>query len=116
MLKKILLGLIILVVILIAYNLIKQIIDVSKSGDRLSQSADTLFKLEAKNRELKAKLSQIKSSQYLEEQARNKLGLSKAGETIVVIPEEKIKQVLGISQSAQIRLPNWQGWLKLFWR
>jgi len=115
MLKKIIIGLIILVLLVIAYNLIKQIMEATKSGERLSQAADVVYQLEVKNRELKDKLKQIQSPEFIEEKIRNKLGLAKAGETVVVIPEEKLKSVLGASSSAQIRLPNWLGWLKLFW-
>ncbi len=101
----------------IAFNLVAQILNTIKSGDRLSIQAEIVYNLEAKNRELKKKLTHIQSPQFIEEQARNKLGLSKSGETIVVIPEEKLKQVLGASNSAQIvRLPNWLGWFRVFFK
>lgn len=116
MIKKIILGIIILIILVIAYNLTIQIKEATKSGERLSQSADELFKIETRNRQLKEKLTQIESQQYLEELARNKLGLSKKGETVVVIPEEKLKSILGSSFSAQIRLPNWLGWFRVFWK
>lgn len=117
MLKKIILATIIIVVLLVFYNLLRQINEAVKSGERLSEAADTVYRLEAKNRELKQKLSQIQSSQFIEEQARNKLGLSKSGETVVIIPDEKLKSVLGATSSAQtVRLPNWLGWWKVFFR
>ncbi len=100
--------------LLVAYNLLLQITNATRSSDRLSEAADRVYKLELENRQLKAKLAQIQSPQFIEEQARNKLGLGKAGETIVVIAEEKLKQVLGSSQSAQVRLPNFLGWWKVF--
>ena len=117
MLKKITLGVAILIVIVIAYNLISQIADALKSGERLSKEAEEVYQLEGKNRQLKKKLSEIKSPLFIEEQARNKLNLGKKGETVVIIPEEKIKQVLGATPSAQVaRLPNWLGWLKVFFK
>lgn len=116
MIKKIALGLIILISLVVAYNLLTQIMEAAKYGERLSQAAETVYKLETKNKELKKKLSQIQSPEFIEEQARNKLGLSKQGETVVIIPEEKLKQVLGTTESAQIRLPNWLGWLKVFFK
>lgn len=116
MIKKIIYGLVILVVLVIAYNLIKQIMEATKSGERLSQAADEVYKLEIKNKALKQKLIQIQSREFIEEEIRNKLGFAKSGETVVVIPEEKLKSVLGASSSAQIRLPNWLGWLKVFWK
>lgn len=116
MVKKIILGLIILISTLVAYNLVTQIKDAVKSGERLSKSADTVFTLETKNKALKKKLLEIQSPQFIEEEIRNKLGLAKKGETVVVIPEDKLKLVLGVSQSAQIRLPNWLGWIKVFFK
>lgn len=114
MVRKVIPILIILVILLVAYNLINQILGAFKSGERLSVAADAVYKLESKNRELKNQLAQIKSPAFIEQQARNKLGLSKKGETVVIIPEEKLKQVLGESVESIPRLPNWQGWLKVF--
>lgn len=115
MIKKIVLVSIILAGLIMAYNLLTQIMSAVKSGERLSQAAEMLYKLEIKNKELKKKLSEIQSPEFIEAQARNKLGLGKRGETIVIIPEDKLKLVMGISESAQIRLPNPLGWLKVFW-
>lgn len=116
MLKKLILGLIIIIVLIIAYNLIRQIMEAVKSGERLSESAEAVYKLEIKNKELKEKLTQIKSPEFLEEEIRNRLGFAKPGETVVVIPQEKLKLILGASASAEVRLPNWLGWLKVFFR
>ncbi len=39
------------------------------------------------------------------------------GETVVVIPDEKITSVLGTSQlAAVVRLPNWLGWWRVFFK
>ncbi len=104
-----------LVIILVSYNLIGQIFDALKVGDRLEESAERLHTLEIKNQELKKKLLEVKSPEFIEKQARDKLGLAKEGETIVVIPQEKIDAILGASKKLEeLRLPNWQGWLKLF--
>lgn len=89
----------------------------TKSGDRLSEAADTVYKLETRNKELKKQLTQTQSSDFIEQQARDKLGLSKKGETLFIIPEDKLKMVLEASQSAaEVRLPNWLGWLRVFWK
>lgn len=114
MTKKIIIGIIILIVLFLAYKLFSQILYALKSEDRLTQVAEVAYNLEIKNKQLQQKLAEIKSPEFIESQARNKLGLSKKGETIVIIPEDTLKLVLGTSQSAQLRLPNWLGWLKVF--
>lgn len=116
MIRKITLGLIILVILFVVYNLINQIIEATRSGERLSEAADAVHKLEIKNKQLKNQLSQARSQEFIEEAIRNKLGLAKKGETVVIIPEEKLKAVLGASQSAVVRLPNWLGWLRVFFK
>lgn len=114
MIKKIAVGLIILISLAVVYNLVNQIMEALKSGERLSESVDQVYKLEIKNKELKKQLATIQSLDFIEAAVRDKLGFARKGETIVVIPEEKLKLVLGTSSSAQIRLPNWLGWLKVF--
>lgn len=114
MIKKIVLASAVIVSLVITYNLIIQIIEATKSGERLTQAADMVYQLEMKNKSLKNKLSQVGSPEFVEEEVRNKLGLTKAGETLIVIPEEKLKSVLGSSSSAKPRLPNPLGWLRVF--
>lgn len=117
MLKKLIYGVLILIALIIAYNLLRQIIQAVKSSDRLSEATEAVYKLQAKNKELKKKLVESQSEDFIESQARDKLGLSKKGETVVIIPEQTIKMVLGTSSSAQItKLPNPLGWFKLFFR
>lgn len=113
--KKIGIVAIIIVILFITYNLIGQIIAAVSSSERLSQAAEELYQLEAKNKELKKTLSEVKSTDFIEKQARDKLGLIKEGETIVIIPNEALERVLGESKKLEeIKLPNWLGWWKVF--
>lgn len=115
--KKLIIVVGILVILIFSFNIISQILSTLRSGDRLQQASDELYKLEVKNKELKKKLIQVKSPDFIETQARDKLGLARSGETVVVIPDGKLKQVLSASiKQEEIKLPNWMGWLKVFWR
>ena len=115
MLKKIIYIVIIFIVLSVGFNLVLQITQAIRSGDRLSQATDRVYELQNHNKELKQKLVEVQSPEFIEAQARDKLGLSKKGETVVIIPEQTIKMVLGASSSAQIvRLSNWLGWWKVF--
>lgn len=117
MIRKLIIAGILISGLLIGYKLLVQITDSLKSGERLSAQVEAVYKLEIKNKELKRKLKEIQSPLFIEEQVRNKLGLGKAGETIVIIPDEKIKQILGAYESAiPVRLPNWLGWLRVFFK
>ena len=117
MLKKPLFITIVIIILIIAYNLLGQIFTTLKSGERLKTATDELYSMEQKNQMLKKKLTQVQTQDFIEQQARDKLGLGKGNETIMVIPDNKINQVLGVkeeSKQPEIKIPNWQGWLKLF--
>lgn len=114
--KKIGILIAILIVSLVAYNLVNQIYVAFKASDRLSEAAGRLYNLEIKNKELKNKLEEVKTQEFIEAEARDKLGLVKEGETVVVISQEKIKQVLGAKRMEEIKLPNPLGWLRLFFK
>lgn len=117
MIKKVGLVTSILIAIFISYNLITQILRSTGSYNRLDQTADEVYKLEAENKMLKKKLSDVNSPIFIEKAAREKLGLAKSGETVVLISDEKIKQIIGATDSASVtRLPNPLGWLKVFFR
>lgn len=115
--KKIVVFLIFIVILFLAYGLVSQIYSAFQAEKRLSSEFEKLSGLQVKNQELKKTLSEARSPQFLEQMARDKLGLSKDGETVFIIPQEKIDKVLGISEKiGELRLPNWQGWLKLFFK
>ena len=115
--RKVVSFIFIAVVLVVLYNLIGQILTTLRSGDRLEVAINGLHSLEVKNKELKTRLNIVKSPGFIETQARDKLGLVLPGETLVIIPDSKLQTVMGANTIAQPpRLPNWQGWLKLFWR
>lgn len=106
---------IIIVAIVILVSLARQINEALISGTRLDESAEEVNKLQEKNRNLKEKLSGTQKYEKIEEIARNKLNLGKPGETVVIIPEEMIDNVLKVQKPVEIvKSPNWQGWLRLF--
>ncbi len=117
MLRKLFFGIGALIVLVIAFNLITQIVQTLKSTERLNELITEVQILEIKNRELKEKLTEIQSDEFIEAEARDKLGLGKSGETVVIIAEEKVRQILGASSAAAVeRLPNWLGWWKVFFK
>ena len=68
--------------------------------------------LEEKNNELKEKKSQMESQEYLEEVARNDLGLKKPGEEVVVVQKaEKQKEEKIVEEKK-----TWWDWIKSIWK
>lgn len=104
------------VLLIIIYSLVTQIVSSFRSGDRLTEALDKLRELQIKNTALKQSLKEAASPEFVEQQARDKLGWAKEGEVVVVIPEEIIQKTLTAEKPNVPRLPNPFGWWQVFFR
>jgi cell division protein FtsB len=112
--KRITALVIIIVLVLILFNLARQISDALGASDRLDQAADRLSNLQEQNRRLKDRLEVVNHYDFVQETARNKLNMAKNNETVVIIPQKDIDTVLGSQKKVEpVNIPNWQGWLNL---
>lgn len=110
MLKSKLVNLIILMVgIFLIVNLTRSIIELLRAGDKIKETENQVAQLRYKNDELKKRLSEVQSPAYLEKIAREKLGLAKEEEVVVILPPYQPP-----SKTQEENLPNWQKWWKLF--
>ena len=74
-------------------------------------------KMKAENAALEAQIAQTQGSAFIEKQIRDKLGLAKTGEAIVVLPDAEILKKLAPQIPVEENsLPdsNWRKWMKLF--
>ena len=73
--------------------------------------------LKRENERLKRESEKVMSGVYIEKQLRDRLGLAKEGEYIVVLPDEETLKRLApkIEEEEEILPePNWKKWYKLF--
>ena len=113
--KKIAILVILLIVGITIFNLGKQIGDSITASKRLDQAADEVSELQNENKRLNKRLSEVQEFDFIEETARNKLNMARPGETIVIVPQEQLIQVLDSEKRVDApKVANWQGWLKLF--
>lgn len=105
---------VIIVLLIIIYSLVSQIFNAFRSGDRLTAELEKLHQIQVKNAALKKNLAAAQSPDFIEQQARNELGLAKEGEVTVVIPEELIQKTLSQQSINLPRLPNPIGWWQVF--
>jgi cell division protein FtsB len=102
---------------LMLISLTRNIFKIRTVRDRLTETEGRIEKLKSENEVLGEKLDTFKSDEYIEKQLRDKLGLAKEEEIIIVLPDEetirkfapKIEEEEGILPD-----PNWEKWLKLF--
>lgn len=112
MFKTKLLNLIIIIVgLLLIVNLTRSISRLVRSWEKLDQVKKETAMIEKKNEELRVKLQEVQSQEFIEKIARDKLGLAKVGETVVILPSIEPEAT---KSATETNLPNWQKWRRLF--
>jgi cell division protein FtsB len=84
---------------------------------KIDEAQGRVDKLRDENEALRKRLTETQSEAFMEAQLRDKLGLSKEGETIVVLPDpDTLKKIAPAMPEEEETLPdpNWKRWLKLF--
>jgi len=74
-------------------------------------------KLRAENIKLEEKLKEVRNVEFVEKQLRDKLGLAKEGEIVIILPEDEVLRKLAptIEEEEEVLPdPNWKKWTKLF--
>lgn len=110
--KKLLPFILIIVLLLIIKNIISSIASLSQTK-HIVTSLETQLKAKEQERSFQQqKLYYVKSDEFVEKQARQKLGMAKEGEYIVIGPAAAAPQ----EQKSPIakKVPNWKKWYNLF--
>ena len=110
--KKILFIIVIVICLLIINNIVRSTYDIWKKKDLIVTAQAQLETEKRENARLKAQLKSAQNSQFIEEEARNKLLLVKPGEQIVIIPHDLVSS--DSSKLKEDKRPNWQKWWDLF--
>jgi cell division protein FtsB len=111
--KRIIFIAIIILASISMINSVKSIYSLWKKQDVLVLTKKELEKDQKKNLELKKELQIVSKDQFVEEEARNKLFMSKPGEDTIYISKDLLS-----TESAKIQAraqdSNWLAWWKLF--
>src|SRR4030067_1441067 len=89
-LKKLLRFTFFIIAFFLTFVLTRNMWSVYKSSERIDKARLNLERVKKENSELKSALGLIKSDLYIEKQARDKLGLAKENEVVLVLPSEEI--------------------------
>ena len=101
-----------LVGVILAVNSAKRIHSFSQTFQKVQEAENRLEKLRKENEALKNELKYKESNEFAEKEIRDKLGLAKERETIVLNPQESNGQ--SQESNGQDARPNWQKWRDLF--
>lgn len=111
--KYLVLGLFSLLVISIVRNIER----INKTKEEVSEMEKRVEALKEENEKLKEKEASVKSDFYVEKQIRDKLGLAKEGDIVVVLPEKEVLEKLAPDTSEEEDAPtqpNWKKWMEVF--
>ena len=107
----------IVIFLILTSSLIKSLKRIAEGRALVRRSEAKLEKIQKENERLEEQLKIIQSDEFVEKQLRNKLGLVKEGEIVVVLPEadivKKLSPIIPEEEEAKPR-PNWQKWIDLF--
>jgi cell division protein FtsB len=99
----------VIVSITIIQGLLVSTYDLWKKQDLIKSENLTLEQNKQENKELKAKLREVQTREFIENEARNKLFLSKPGEKEIILPS-----ATPTPKKEVIYIPNWKKWLDFF--
>ncbi len=103
--------------LLLIISLARNILKISEAKRRIENERTRVENLKKENEALEKRLAETSGVEFIEKQLRDKLGLAKEGEIVVVLPEEKVlEQLVSKISEEEETLPDpiWKRWLKLF--
>lgn len=107
----------IFLVFFLGFSFLRNIGKVSKVKKEIKEREMRVENLRTENERLKSTLTQTQSGEFVEKQIRDKLGLAKEGEIVLVMPDAEILQKLAPDlpkNEASLPLKNWEKWYRLF--
>lgn len=104
-------------VVILLVSTVKNVNRVLSIRKQVEEEKLRVEKMQADNAKLQAQIMEAQGSEFIEKQIRDKLGLTKAGEVVVVLPDEAIVKSMAppvTTNEETLPDPNWLKWKKLF--
>lgn len=99
-----------LVSFLLVISLSRSVVSLLSKRDIIRQQEGELARLSQENAQLQDALVRADTPEFIEKQAREKLGLVKDGETVVILPNTNHQSPITSTQQGS----NWEKWWELF--
>lgn len=106
-----------LLIIIFSVSVVRNIGKVMRIRSDVAAERERLAKMQSENDDIQAEIAKSSGGDFIEKQIRDKLGLAKGGEAIVVLPDaETLRKLAPQAPTEEDTLPdpNWKKWIKLF--
>lgn len=107
----------VILIALLSFSIVSNYTRLSKAGNTIEEARSKVEKLQQEQMTLEKQIAETESQQFIERQLRDKLGLAKEGEVVIVLPDENELRKLAppkIPKEEYIQEKNWKKWEKLF--
>ncbi len=115
--RKILEYAIWLLILMLSVSTVRNFSRVRRIRSEIKKEQEKVERIKRENEELERRVAETQGAEFIESEVRNKLGLVKEGEAVVILPDEETLRKLAprISTEAEtLPDPNYRKWLKLF--
>ncbi len=103
---------ILVILITMGIGIVRSVYTLSQKKGIISERQGVLHGLLAENSRLNEQLLEATSPAFIEQEARDKLGLVRPGETVVIM--DRTQNVKTGNQKTPQDLPSWKQWWSLF--
>lgn len=106
-----------LMILLLSLSVARNLAKVVNIRGEVAKEREKVSKMEKINKDLENQIANTQGVDFVEKQIRNKLGLVKSGEALVILPDAEIVKKLAPvvdGQDDALPDPNWKKWEKLF--
>lgn len=110
--SKFFLVTLIIMIALIGYSIFKARKDQQTISENIKSLEEEIAGLENKSLDLAEMIKYLRSDDYIDKEAREKLVMKKQGEKVVIVPEEKEKGA--IMGTEELIKANWRLWVDYF--
>ena len=108
----------IIIVFLVLVSAARSISSLTSSRSRVQIAEERRAAIGKEQEKLKDELSVVQSDFFQEKLARDKLGLAREGEVVIVLPDEALLRRLSPrvveEEKRELPEPNWKRWASLF--
>ncbi len=110
--RKLVRAVILIIFITIGIGIVRSVYTLSQKKGIISERQHVLSGLITQNNQLQQQLREATSSAFIEQAARDKLGLVREGETVVIMDKSQILNP--DNEKNPQKVPPWKQWWSLF--